>query len=249
MVKKFFVEELKKIVKRVNESLVNESLVHESFQEIMMTITDSYLQAYQNKDFETMNQMLYEQRKLRKELTIELRNCQVQSIISAGKVVQTYNIFNKIAQIENEKKSFGQEMDIIIQSYRHAREVLVYLYKHRHVQHKKLKEEFDIAASTLSDLLEVLTETDCVERLKNGKYSFYNLTNEGRKYVKDTIKGVDDEVIVDADIFKGNSRSIIKKKQYFVDKCMSMTSCCRTEVNPEWISGGKWEWKGRELVK
>lgn len=249
MVENNCVEDLKKIVKCVNESLTNVTSVNESFQEIMMTITDSYLQAYQNKDFATMNQMLHEQRKLRKELTVELRKCQVQSIISAGKVVQTYNIFNKISQIENEKKSFGQEMDIVIQSYRHAREVLVYLYKHKHAQHKILKEEFDIAASTLSDLLEVLIEMDCVERLKNGKYSFYNLTNEGRKYVKDTIKGVDDEVIVDMDTFKECSRNISKKKQRFVDKCMSKDFYCRTEANSEWPSGSEWGWKGRELVR
>lgn len=228
-----YAEELRKVVKCVNEQ--EKSFVNDCFQEFLMEITDSYLQAYHNKDFDMMNQMLCEQRKLRRELTTELRKCSVQSIISASKVVQTYNIFNKIAQGENEKKNFGKEMDIIMKSHGHAKEVLVYLYKHEYVQHKVLKGEFNIPASTLTDLLKAMTDIECVECMRNGKYSFYNLTNEGRKYAKDTIKDIDDEVIVDADSFREGSRNTVKKKCDYghrIDKSVNM--------KPYYISGNRY---------
>lgn len=206
-----FIADLEKSVKNGSAAISNSVL--DIFQKLLMESTNTYFQAYFERDFGEINQILQEQRSLRKTLTNEMRNYPDQSIVVYAKLVQTYNIFSKLVQNEEQRKDFAENISFVERRYERAREVLVYLYKHMHVQHKELKDNLGIPPSTLSDLLNVLREIECVERIESGRCSFYNLTNAGRKYLRQVHPDIDQEWDIDRDSFGVEVREIVKEKK------------------------------------
>ena len=206
-----FIAELEKSIKYGSEPMSNAVLG--AFQKLLVESTNTYFQAYFEHDFGEINRLLQEQRSLRKTLTNELRSYADQSIVISAKLVQTYNVFNKLVQAEEQKREFADQIILIEKRYEKARKVLVYLYRHAHVQHKELKNNLGIAGSTLSDLLNVLRDADCVEKIESGRCCFYNLTNAGRKYLKDVRPDIDEEWDVDPDSFSVAAWKIIREKE------------------------------------
>ena len=133
-------------------------------------------------------------------------------MIISSKLVQTYNIFNKILQLENHKLSREDYLNTITKTYSRAEEILNYLYDHTNVQHKTMVGELHISGSTLTDTLKVLESCNFVRRIGTGKYTFFNLTNDGRKYVCDNTAITNDESIVDESIFQEESRQMALNK-------------------------------------
>jgi len=197
------------LIQKINEISLDQS--DDFLEEELFIITDSYLQAYQKNDYKALHQMLKEQRKLRKELTKKLRTCYDQTMIIASKFLQTYNIFNKLVQEENYKQTFKLEMDFIKQTHNKTKVVLWYLYKNDCVQHKTLKEKADMPASTLTNLLQLLEDVECVEKIKSGKNSFYRLTNEGCQYADNMFRD-NEEIIIEEGDFRINSLGIMKNR-------------------------------------
>ena len=142
-----------------------------------------------------------------------VRNYADQSIVISAKLVQRYNVFHKLLQAEEQKREFADQIILIEKRYVKARKVLVYLYRHAHVQHKELKKNLGIAGSTLSDLLNVLRDADCVEKIESGRCCFYNLTNAGRKYLKDVRPDIDEEWDIDPDSFSVAAWKITREKE------------------------------------
>lgn len=209
--RELLIEELEKRVKKGSTSLNNGTL--DALQKLMIESVSTYLQSYLEHDLSEVNRLLREQRRLRKTLTNEIRNYADQSIILYTKLVQTYNIFNKLVQSQERRDNFAENISIIEKRYSRAREVLVYLYQHVHVQHKELKETLRICPSTLSDLLNVLADIGCVEKIESGRCSFYNLTNDGRKYLREVHPYIDKELSVDRDRFRLGAQEIITEKE------------------------------------
>lgn len=205
-----FVEELKGHIKNP-EHMVAAGVV-EAFRRFVAQTVDSFLVGFENKDLDRIEQMLKEQRKLRKVITGELRRHPDEAVLVSCKYVQTYNLMNKIVQIEKRRRNISDTMALIEQTYTHTRKVLIYLYRHNNVQHGILVKSLNIPKSSLSDLLKVLEKAGCVERIHNGKCSFFNLTVEGRKYVKETIHTSEQEVIVDQRVFRSGVQQFIGVK-------------------------------------
>ncbi len=213
-------EEYNRLISELEKSIKNSGNMisevnAEAFRNLLAESTNVYIQAYCERDYESVEKLLREQRKLRKVLTRELREYTDQAAVICSKMVQTYNIFNKLMRDNTERRNFAADISSIEKRYAHTREVLIYLYKHVHVQHKELKEAFDIPGSTLSDLLKVLEQAECVEKITGGRCSFYDLTNEGRKYLKETVKDIDEEIIVDRDSFRDDSLKTVEGKMQF----------------------------------
>ena len=78
---------------------------------------------------------------------------------------------------------------------------------------KELKNDLGIPRSTLSDLLNVLRDIECVEKIESGRCSFYNLTNDGRKYLREVHPDIDEEWDIDPDSFSMDVREIIRGKE------------------------------------
>lgn len=206
----YYTAELKDCIHKGNANVSEQTI--EEFTELLEISVDFCLEAYERHDLKSLSIFLEEQRTLRRNLTEELRNSSEQLLILSSKIVQNYNTFNKLLRDAYDARGFEEEMELIEQGYRYVRSILRYLYRHAHVQHKVSKENLEIPASTLSDSLKVLEQVGCVEKIESGKYSFYNLTVEGKKYVHDREKGIDEEYIYDPDVFMEERRNMVKNK-------------------------------------
>ena len=119
--RKSIIADLEKSIKNGSAALSNVML--EILQKLLMESTNTYFQAYFERDFGEINRLLQEQRSLRKTLTNELRNYGDQSVVISAKLVQTYNVFNKLVQAEEQKRDFADQIILIEKRYEKARRV------------------------------------------------------------------------------------------------------------------------------
>lgn len=91
----YYIAELKECVNQNNR---NKVVVDGAIEDLLISISDSYLMAYEENNLEKMKQLLEEQRKLRIEMTKELNKSADQILLLSAKIVDQYNIFNKIYQ-------------------------------------------------------------------------------------------------------------------------------------------------------
>lgn len=169
----------------------------EVYEQLVKEQSSLYFQLYSEQNFEQLGQYLDSQRKLRRVLTKELKKQTNPIVLLANQFVQNFNIFNKLLQNTIGRESFAEEMQLIVGAYSGAEQVIHYLYKHPRTQHKVLAEQTDIPKSTLSDLLKVLDEVQCVVKIKKGKFCFYELTDAGETYVKKNNPHIDKETVID----------------------------------------------------
>lgn len=175
---------IKRLQSTIQENDKKSKDILERCKEVLDYSTDSYFAAYERNDWNRMQELLESERELRKTLTKKLNEFPSETAVMASKIVQTYNIFNKIFQIELEKETIKHEIRFIEQQYKYARKILAYLYNKDYVRHKELHEILKIPKSSLTDTLQALEEAEIIGKIKAGKCSFYDLTNEGREYIK-----------------------------------------------------------------
>ena len=96
----YYIAELKECVNQNNRNkVVVDGAIEDLFRDLLISISDSYLMAYEENNLEKMKQLLEEQRKLRIEMTKELNKSADQILLLSAKIVDQYNIFNKITKI------------------------------------------------------------------------------------------------------------------------------------------------------
>lgn len=241
-----FVVELKKHLEDPGHMIPMHAM--DTFRGFVAETVDSLLDAFVNKDMILVEQMLKDQRKLRKMITEELRGYSDEAVVVSSKYIQTYNLINKMVQNEKRRNRIGDNMCMIEQSYSDTRKVLVYLYRHTHVQHKVLTRELDIPRSTLSDLLKVMEKAGCVEKISTGKFSFFSLTVEGRRYVKESVDGVEREVIIDQQSFRDGVQRLVEGKgnqnfmQFFQQRGYSQNPAAILETEGDgMVKSAKWK--------
>ena len=162
----------------------------------------------------------------------------------AGQFVQTYNIFNKIYQNEIVKKDVSDDIKRIEKSSAYATTVLCYLYRHSNAQHKDIAEYCDIPPSTLSDLLKRFEEIDCVERWNAGKYSFFNLTDQTKNYIREQIPDIDEETYIDADDFSIESKKISRQ----MERKEKIESILEEDSIEDLINDRRWIWRKKQVA-
>ena len=204
-------------------SLTKEESIQQ-LEEFLAGSTDDFLSAYESNDLNQLKEILDSQRFIRRIFTQELRKNHNPITIILSKFVQTYNIFNKILQLNSEKKDFESQMVVVTKSYSKAEDILVYLYRHAYVRHKELAANLDISRSTLTDTLQILERYECIEKIGKTKCALYSLTSAGRKYVRDNLSEVGDEVIFDYDLFQRGSYQIAQNKALYTNRDIDAVS-------------------------
>lgn len=200
-------------LKKRESNDTTEPAIIEQFRELLAEQFDMYYQAFLEHNVELLENVLYEQKYVRKIFSDELKKRPDQIGIMAGQFVQTYNIFNKIYQNEAAKKDISNDIRCIEKSSKYAVSVLAYLYKHTNAQHKEIAKYCEIPLSTLSDLLKKFEEINCVESWTVSKYSFFRLTNQGKNYVRELIPDIDVENYIDVDVFDNESIKVSRQME------------------------------------
>lgn len=202
----YYITKLKENINQNNgNGVVADRGVEDLFQDLLISISDSYLEAYERNNLEKMKRLLEEQRKLRKQLTRELNKSASQVLIISAKIVDQYNIFNKIYQNLITDKNIKVDAEFIEVQYKNARSIMEFLYRHSHVRHKDLI-ELGISKSSVTDTLRSLENAGLVDRIQCDNCVFYNLSSEGRKYIRSKVDEIDQEMIIESEIVTGRFR-------------------------------------------
>ncbi|MFR4046772.1 MAG: MarR family transcriptional regulator [Blautia sp.] len=198
----YYIAELKEHLGQTDENRVTvDRTAEDAFQDLLISISDAYLEAFERKNLEKMKQLLEEQRNLRKEITKELNRSQNQILIISAKIVDQYNIFNKIYQNLIVDKEIKVDAEFIELRYKNARNIMIFLYRHSHARHKDLMQNLDISKSSLTDTLRVLENAGLVDKIQCDNCAFYDLSGEGRRYLRTKVEDIDREIIIDPGMF------------------------------------------------
>ena len=218
----YYITKLKENISRDNgKGAVADRGVEDLFQDLLISISDSYLEAYERNNLEKMKQLLEEQRKLRKQLTKELNKSANQILIISAQIVDQYNTFNKIYQNLIADKNIKVDAEFIEVQYKNARSIMEFLYRHSHVRHKDLI-ELGISRSSVTDTLRSLENAGLVDRIQCDNCAFYNLSSEGRKYIRSKVENIDREITIDAELVTERTHKVTALKAQRV--CYQYTS-------------------------
>ena len=206
----YYITKLKENISRDNgKGAVADRGVEDLFQDLLISISDSYLEAYERNNLEKMKQLLEEQRKLRKQLTKELNKSANQILIISAQIVDQYNTFNKIYQNLIADKNIKVDAEFIEVQYKNARSIMEFLYRHSHVRHKDLI-ELGISRSSVTDTLRSLENAGLVDRIQCDKY------------IRSKVENIDREITIDAELVTERTHKVTALKAQRV--CYQYTS-------------------------
>lgn len=180
----YYISELKKYIDQNKKEVIANKTVEDSFQDFLSSITDSYLQAFEERDLVKMKQLLEDQHDLRNKITKLLKKSENQTIITLTKIVDQYNIFNKIHQSLVENESTRVAVKYIEHKYKDTRSIMMFLYTHSHVKCECLMKELNISQNSVVEVLDALEDVGLVERFQLDNFCFYDLCSKGRKYLQ-----------------------------------------------------------------
>ena len=187
----YYIAELKECVNQNNRNkVVVDVAIEDLFRDLLISISDSYLMAYEENNLEKMKQLLEEQRKLRIEMTKELNKSADQILLLSAKIVDQYNIFNKIYQNLAINKKVKVNTKFIEAQHKDARDIMEFLYKHLHARYKDLT-ELGISKSSVADTLKALENAGLVNGIQCENCVFYELSSEGQEYIRTKIENID----------------------------------------------------------
>ena len=132
-----------------------------------------------------------------------------------------YNTFNKIYQNLIADKNIKVDAEFIEVQYKNARSIMEFLYRHSHVRHKDLI-ELGISRSSVTDTLRSLENAGLVDRIQCDNCAFYNLSSEGRKYIRSKVENIDREITIDAELVTERTHKVTALKAQRV--CYQYTS-------------------------
>lgn len=217
----YYITKLKENISRDNgKGAVADRGVEDLFQDLLISISDSYLEAYERNNLEKMKQLLEEQRKLRKQLTKELNKSANQILIISAQIVDQYNTFNKIYQNLIADKNIKVDAEFIEVQYKNARSIMEFLYRHSHVRHKDLI-ELGISRSSVTDTLRSLENAGLVDEFNVIIVLFiiYPVKDEN---ILSKVENIDREITIDAELVTERTHKVTALKAQRV--CYQYTS-------------------------
>lgn len=138
-----------------------------------------------------------------------------------GFYAATFHAYKNSVKHQNEESIFTVGMAKII-NQKHVKEVLKYLYTHDYTQNKTLCEVISVKPNLLHKIIEPLIDIECVSRFPYGKCTFYSLSEQGKKYVKN-ILGYKERPAIEPEYFSHTSYSNPKQLTYHYHYTSSYT--------------------------
>lgn len=173
------------------------------------------IQLFEEKSYEELELYLEQYRKKRKLLKKELDN-QDLSIVYKSQFVQTFNIMYKLLEISNREHDLQINVIGITKNRKNAKPVILYLYKNPYARQRDIRNNINIARTTLSDLLKELVSARLVHKFENNENPFYELTVEMAQYVKNNFEDFNEVEIIDYDEIINYKKDVIEVKTEFL---------------------------------
>ena len=128
------------------------------------------------QDFERVLRLTIQEVESVKERWPEL-NCSVQ--YQLGKLDGVTVLFEQFYRAAERMKAIKKNL---ARQTPKSRQILMYLYKNKDVNHGELAEAIGSSYSSLTNIMKKVLLSGAVESARSGKYTYYNLTEAGRKF-------------------------------------------------------------------
>lgn len=126
-------------------------------------------------------------RRIERTMEKELSSDQERRFFSMGEFCGIYRFVKQLLEPLEEKVDFEKKMNYLFKK-KHIPDILNYIYANSEAQHKELVSIACVGANYTSELLNELIDAECIKKTQIGKYTFYELTMNGRRFVKKQIK-------------------------------------------------------------
>lgn len=110
------------------------------------------------------------------------RNIQDEMNYYMGMFSGIYNEMKLLVPECMNKDNFESMMDDLY-ARRHVSDILQFIFSNPNSQHKDIMKAVHISSSYVSELLRELVEIRCLKKTGSGKFRFYELTMDGKRYV------------------------------------------------------------------
>jgi len=177
---------------------LNSSTKEEDFKDILEQSTQK------NKDFiiecllqlkssnlDQLEQLLDDTYQLRELLTDILQNLSDRDrfFYQICSYINTWNVFNKILEIEEEKENLNTTMLMILEAEPFARELLHYLYHNPGAERSNINKAFYYHSTEfIENILNIICDKNIVYKTSIGNYAVYDLTEDSRRWVEKNIE-------------------------------------------------------------
>lgn len=160
-------------------------------------ITLAYHEYEQNSEYENAFQLSRRVNIFAKKIKKIAMRHQDHYLYMMGFFNGTYSAFRNTLSHQNENAVFTVAMSQLIVR-KHVKEILEYLYDNENTQNKRLCSVLNLRPNLLCKKLDPLIRAGCVVRYSAGKYAFYSLSDQGKRYVKN-ILGYKKKTVIDTE--------------------------------------------------
>lgn len=160
-------------------------------------ITLAYHEYEQNSEYENAFQLSRRVNIFAKKIKKIAMQHQDHYLYMMGFFNGTYSAFRNTLSHQNENAVFTVAMSQLIVR-KHVKEILEYLYDNENTQNKRLCSVLNLRPNLLCKKLDPLIRAGCVVRYSAGKYAFYSLSDQGKRYVKN-ILGYKKKTVIDTE--------------------------------------------------
>lgn len=177
-------------LRKLNDLInVNDRTEHlDEINQLLSELNKEYIHAsirnYINKDRERLHKIEAFAERLEKILEKGKKSAvetmiHEMGVFKGANLLMYYLLFNM-----NELESVKRKVHVLAEQS-HIKDILLYIYAHPGSRHKKIADALGLSTSHLSELMRKLEQAQCVERYHESKYSYYELTVDGKYCVRE----------------------------------------------------------------
>jgi len=144
------------------------------------------LMLLKNDELDKIEQELENERQFRVELTslLNVVGKRYQFYHQISVFVNTWNIFNKILEVENEKELINKEIQTLFVNMPVVRNLMNYLYRNLRVERDQVKKELGYNESEINLNTNLMYEKGIIYKTSVKNKVMYDLTENGRQWIK-----------------------------------------------------------------
>lgn len=147
------------------------------------------LLAFQNRDMDKIAEKLEKERVLRSAITewVQAQEYDEQVSVCLGGYMNTWNLFNKILQIEDERNRTSVRMMHTIGRKSVEKKLLLYVYDHPQARCADVVKCTGVSKYRVSKIMDKLADNYIVYKVNMGSKTFYDLTESAKRWLDEHI--------------------------------------------------------------
>lgn len=170
-----------------NYDLLKSNILDASLNELKILLKnaneevfDTLVSYYENENYDELYDFFFLSKKANRILKDKITTDNEKGAYQIGVLTATTHIFNQLLNKQLEEEKEEKELIILMQK-KSAKKILIKLYEYNDIQNKVLIEEFGTYAN---EILKQLMDLKLIRKTPISKYSLYNLTSSGKKFVE-----------------------------------------------------------------